>query len=99
MSDQSWTQKSNRALGTGKTSTARQIGKVFYDMGFLATDEVIECSASELIGEYIGQTGPKTQRVFTKALGKVLIIDEAYRLNDGKFGAEAVSEMVNLLVR
>ncbi|KAH8884343.1 ATPases of the AAA+ class [Thozetella sp. PMI_491] len=85
--------------GTGKTSTARQVGKVFYDMGMLATDEVIECSASELIGEYIGQTGPKTQRVFSKALGKVLIIDEAYRLNESKFGAEATSEMVNLLTK
>ncbi|KAH8883086.1 ATPases of the AAA+ class [Thozetella sp. PMI_491] len=83
--------------GTGKTTTARRMGEVFYDMGLLATKEVADCSATDLIAEFVGQTGPKTQRVFQKALGKVLFIDEAYRLSDSRFGHEAVVEMMNLL--
>lgn len=93
--------------GTGKTTAARKLGRIFFDMGFLATKEVNICSASELMAEYLGQTGPKTQRVFEKALGKVLLIDEAYRLGDPDFSCrgvrytsyakEAVDEMVNLL--
>ena len=59
--------------GTGKTSTARKIGKVFYDMGFLATAEVVECSATDLIGQYVGQTGPKVQKLLDKALLNILI--------------------------
>lgn len=66
-------------------------------MGFLATKEVEVCSASELIGEYLGETGPKTQRVFQKALGKVLFIDEAYRLADEWYSKQAVDEIVNLV--
>lgn len=66
-------------------------------MGFLATKEVEVCSASELIAEYLGETGPKTQRVFQKSLGKVLFIDEAYRLSEPVYGKEAVDEIVNLL--
>lgn len=91
--------------GTGKTTTARKLGMMFFDMGFLATTEVEICSASELIGEYVGHTGPKTQGMFQKALGKVLFIDEAYRLasgsyegsQGGNFGKEAVDEIVNLV--
>ena len=63
--------------GTGKTSTARRMGKVYYDMGFLAKADVVECSAKDLIGEYVGQTGPKTQKLIESALGKVLFCDEA----------------------
>ncbi|KAI3397370.1 hypothetical protein diail_10820 [Diaporthe ilicicola] len=86
--------------GTGKTTTARRIGKVFYDMGLLATDQVYDCSTTDLIGEFRGQTGPKTQKVFQRALGKVLFIDEAYRLNDDDcFGKEALIEMLNLLTK
>ncbi|KAI0838417.1 ATPases of the AAA+ class [Hypoxylon sp. FL0890] len=89
--------------GTGKTTTARKMGKVFYDLGFLATTEIVECSASDLIGEYMGQTGPKTRKVFEKALGKVLFIDEAYRLssnsNSHSFASEAVGEMVDILTQ
>ncbi|VUC26594.1 unnamed protein product [Clonostachys rosea] len=85
------------AQGTGKTTTARKMGQIFFDLGFLATSDVEVCSASELIGEYVGHTGPKTQKIFQKALGKVLFIDEAYRLGHGDFGKEAVGELVNTL--
>ncbi|KAI0050262.1 P-loop containing nucleoside triphosphate hydrolase protein [Auriscalpium vulgare] len=83
--------------GTGKTTTARKMGEVYYDMGILSSVDVVECSASDLVGEYVGQTGPKTQRLFTQALGKVLFIDEAYRLAEGHFAKEAIDELVSTL--
>ncbi|KAF8321989.1 P-loop containing nucleoside triphosphate hydrolase protein [Cantharellus anzutake] len=86
-------------LGTGKTSVARKVGKVYYDMGFLSSSEVIECSASDLVGQYVGQTAPKTRDMFDKALGKVLFIDEAYRLGEGPFAREAIDEMVDCLTK
>jgi len=73
------------------------MGKVYYDMGFLATAEVVECSASELVGQYVGQTGPKTQKLLERALGKVLFVDEAYRLAEGHFAKEAMDEIVACL--
>ncbi|ROV96595.1 hypothetical protein VPNG_09032 [Cytospora leucostoma] len=81
--------------GTGKTTTAKKMGKVFYDMGFLATAEVIECSTTDLIGQYVGQTGPKVQTQLDRALGRVLFIDEAYRLADGGYAKEAMDELVD----
>ncbi|KAM6493098.1 P-loop containing nucleoside triphosphate hydrolase protein [Amanita muscaria] len=83
--------------GTGKTTTARKMGQVYYDMGFLAAAEVIECSASDLVGQFVGQTGPKTKKIFEKALGKVLFIDEAYRLAEGHFAQESMDEIVALM--
>ncbi|KAJ7475849.1 P-loop containing nucleoside triphosphate hydrolase protein [Mycena latifolia] len=83
--------------GTGKTTIARKMGQVYYDMGFLSTNEVHECSASDLVGQYIGHTGPKTKQLFEKALGKVLFIDEAYRLGEGRFAQEAIDELVGIL--
>ena len=85
--------------GTGKTTVARKIGQVFYDMGILGSAEVIECSASDLVGQYVGQTGPKTKKLFEKALGKVLFVDEAYRLSQGHFAQEAIDELVGLITQ
>ncbi|KAI6040717.1 P-loop containing nucleoside triphosphate hydrolase protein [Pisolithus marmoratus] len=85
--------------GTGKTSTARKLGQVYYDMGFLSSTDVVECSASDLVGQYVGQTGPKTKAVFEKALGKVLFVDEAYRLSEGHFAKEAMDEIVGLMTQ
>ena len=75
------------------------MGKVYYDMGFLATAEVVEISATELVGQYVGQTGPKTQKLLEKALGKVLFIDEAYRLAEGPFAKEAMDEIVDSITK
>ncbi|KAH7096945.1 P-loop containing nucleoside triphosphate hydrolase protein [Auriculariales sp. MPI-PUGE-AT-0066] len=83
--------------GTGKTTTARKMGQVFCDMGMLSSGDVVESSASDLVGQYVGHTGPKTKKLFEKALGKVLFIDEAYRLGEGRFAQEAIDEMVALL--
>jgi ATPase family associated with various cellular activities (AAA) len=85
--------------GTGKTSTARKMGKVFYDMGFLAKAEVVERSATELVGTYVGHTGPKVQKVLENALGRVLFIDEAYRLAGEGFAKEAMDEIVDCLTK
>jgi len=73
------------------------MGSVYYDMGILGSNEVIECSASDLVGQYIGHTGPKTRKLFEKALGRVLFIDEAYRLGEGHFAQEAMDELVGIL--
>lgn len=85
--------------GTGKTTTAKKMGKVFYDMGFLATAEVIECTTTDLIGQYVGQTGPKVQQQLDKALGRVLFVDEAYRLAEGDFAKEAMDELVDAVTK
>lgn len=90
-------------LGTGKTSTARKMGRIYYDMGLLSSDEVIESSVSDLLGQYIGHTGPKTRQVLEKGLGKILFIDEAYRLAGGgyanRFGQEAMDEIVDCVTK
>lgn len=68
-------------------------------MGFLSSTEVIECSASDLVGSYVGHTGPKTKKMFEKALGRVLFVDEAYRLSEGHFAKEAMDEIVGMLTQ
>ncbi|KAK8202413.1 P-loop containing nucleoside triphosphate hydrolase protein [Phyllosticta capitalensis] len=70
-----------------------------FDMGFLSAADVKEVSATELIGQYIGHTGPKVQKLFENSLGKVLFIDEAYRLGEGHFAKEAIDEMVDCLTK
>jgi hypothetical protein len=75
------------------------MGKVYYDMGFLSQAKVIECSATDLIGQYVGQTGPKVQKLMETALGKVLFVDEAYRLADGHFATEAMDELVDCITK
>lgn len=68
-------------------------------MGFLASPQVLECSATDLIGQYVGQTGPKVQNLLDKALGRVLFVDEAYRLADGHFAKEAMDEIVDSVTK
>lgn len=91
--------------GTGKTTTAKKVGQIFYDMGFLSSDEVITCSVTDIIGEYTGHTGPKVISQFERGLGKVLFIDEAYRLapaasgGGGSFAAEAIGELVDAMTK
>ncbi|KAF3145705.1 hypothetical protein TWF703_006847 [Orbilia oligospora] len=85
--------------GTGKTTTARKMGQIFYNMGFLASNEVIECSASDLVAEYVGQTAHRTRKKLEQGLGKVLFIDEAYRLQDNQYGIEASNELVDAVTK
>ena len=73
------------------------MGQIFYEMGFLATKDVEYYSVTNIIGEYVGYTGPKTQKLFEKVLGKVLFIDKAYWLADSSFGRDAVAEVTTIL--
>jgi hypothetical protein len=75
------------------------MAQVFYNMNLLSSTEYVECSASDLIAQYVGQTGPKTVGVLKKALGKVLFVDEAYRLGEGHFAKEAIDELVDSLTK
>ena len=68
-------------------------------MGILSSSEYLECSASDLVAEYVGQTAQKTRDVLKKGLGRVLFIDEAYRLCEGQFAHEAVNELVDSLTK
>ena len=85
--------------GTGKTTVARLLGQVYHDMGILSANNVIEVSRHDLVGEFVGHTAPKTQKVFEKALGGILFIDEAYSLfkEGNDFGAEAVETLLKLM--
>jgi SpoVK/Ycf46/Vps4 family AAA+-type ATPase len=86
--------------GTGKTTVARVIGKIFYSFGLLDSPDVVEAQRSDLVGEYLGATAIKTNDLIDSALGRVLFIDEAYSLvNEGdgqsdRFGAEAVQTLL-----
>lgn len=60
---------------------------------------MVECSATDLIGQYIGQTGPKTIKQLERGLGKVLFVDEAYRLGQGHFAQEAIDELVDNITK
>jgi SpoVK/Ycf46/Vps4 family AAA+-type ATPase len=86
--------------GTGKTTVARVIGKIFYSFGLLDSPAVVEAQRSDLVGEYLGATAIKTNELIDSALGRVLFIDEAYSLiNEGdgqsdRFGAEAVQTLL-----
>jgi len=85
--------------GTGKTTVARLLGQIYYDIGILTENKVVEASRQDLVGEYIGHTAPKTQKLFEKALGGILFIDEAYSLfkTGNDFGKEAVEALLKLM--
>ncbi|KAL4771213.1 P-loop containing nucleoside triphosphate hydrolase protein [Aspergillus nidulans var. acristatus] len=85
--------------GTGKTSVARRLGQIFYDMGFLSAPGMIECSVSDLVAPYQGQTGHRVVDLLDRALGQVLFIDEAYRLAGGDYERQAVDELVDGLTK
>ena len=80
--------------GTGKTSIARILGRFFKSVGLLENGHVVEVDRSTLVGEYIGETAQKTEKVIKQALGGILFIDEAYTLkrdtNGNDFGQEAI---------
>ncbi len=81
--------------GTGKTTVAKMLGKIYQQLGLLSKGHVLEVDRSDLVAEYIGQTAPKTKEIIKKAKGGILFIDEAYALSrkndDAKdFGKESI---------
>ena len=88
------------APGTGKTTVARLVGKIFAEEGILRNGYFFEHTARDLCGEYIGQTAPKTAAICRDAYGSVLFIDEAYALYVGDeratdYGKEALTTLVS----
>lgn len=86
--------------GTGKTTVARMVAKLYYLMGILPQGQLIETDRSGLVAGYLGQTAIKTQKVIQKALGGVLFIDEAYSLANDKedsYGKEAIETILKAM--
>ncbi|MFD2673020.1 AAA family ATPase [Marinicrinis sediminis] len=86
--------------GTGKTTVARMIAKLFQAMGVLSKGHLIEVERADLVGEYIGHTALKTRELVKKAMGGILFIDEAYSLARGgekDFGKEAIDALVKAM--
>ena len=87
--------------GTGKTTMARKITQMLYNLGIIRINKLIEVDRKDLVAEYIGQTAPKTQRVIEGALGGVLFIDEAYSLSPkdslNDLGKEAIATLIKAM--
>ncbi|MGX2998381.1 AAA family ATPase [Streptomyces sp. JNUCC 64] len=72
--------------GTGKTTVARILGRVFYALGLLGGDHLVEAQRADLVGEYLGQTAVKANELIDSAIGGVLFLDEAYALSNSGYG-------------
>ena len=88
--------------GTGKTEVARILSRILYSAGVLPDAKLVETDSTGLLGRFVGETGPKTQRKIQEAMGGVLFIDEAYALcagstasgTSGNYGDEAIAVLL-----
>lgn len=87
--------------GTGKTTTAEALGKIYAGLGIVRNPEIIEVKRSDFCGEHIGASGPKTNELIDRSLGRILFFDEIYSLverhHDGRpdmIGMEAVNQLL-----
>ena len=87
--------------GTGKTTVARIIVGILYNLGYIKQNKLIEVSSKDLVAEYVGQTAPKTMAVVDRALGGILFVDEAYALasvgNQNSYNDEAIATLIKAM--
>lgn len=88
--------------GTGKTTVARLVAGILYNLKYIRKNKLLEVSAKDLVGEYVGQTAPKTMAIIERALGGVLFIDEAYSLSskpgeNNSFNEECVATLIQAM--
>ena len=86
--------------GTGKTTVARLLSKIYHEIGLLSKGHLIETDRSGLVGGYVGQTAIKTQEVIQSAMGGILFIDEAYSLaqsSENDYGKEAIDTLLKAM--
>ncbi|HWG61881.1 MAG TPA: AAA family ATPase [Streptosporangiaceae bacterium] len=87
--------------GTGKTTVALRMADLLHQLGYLEEGHLVHAMRDDLVGEYIGQTAPKTKRVLDRAMGGVLFIDEAYylyRASDSRdYGQEAIDVLLQVM--
>jgi len=88
--------------GTGKTTVARLLAEIYYNLGYIKRNKLVEVQSRDLIGEFLGQTGPKTQAVIESALDGVLFIDEAYSImehngTNASYSAECVATLLKAM--
>jgi probable Rubsico expression protein CbbX len=87
--------------GTGKTTLAARMGELLRELGYLRTGQLVSVTRDDLVGQYVGHTAPKTKEVLNRAMGGVLLIDEAYYLyrpeNERDYGQEAIEILLQVM--
>merc|ERR1719213_1047591 len=89
------------APGTGKTTVALRMGQILQRMGYCRSGHVVVATRDDLVGQYVGHTAPKTKEMVKKAMGGILLVDEAYYLyntaNDRDYGQESIEILLNVM--